>query len=60
MALLLPIPPPLNFLIQGPRGSCVGSYAPLYKEVTIDAPYYGFWSTKTIFGAFLRKFERFP
>ena len=59
MGLLLPLPPPLDLPIQGPREYCAVSDAPLYKKVTIDTPTYGIWSIKTFLGAFLRKNKEF-
>ena len=55
MALLLPLPSPLDLPIQGPRGSWTGSYAPWYKNITIDTPYYGFWCIETISGGIFVK-----
>ena len=56
MGLLLPLPPPLDLPIQGPREYCAVSDAPLYKKVTIVAPSYGVLSIKIIsVGIFKKK-----
>ena len=56
MGLLLPLPPPLDLPIQGPREYCAVSDAPLYKKVTIVAPSHGVLSIKIIsVGIFKKK-----
>ena len=60
MGLLLPLPPPLDLPIQGPREYCAVSDAPLYKKVTIVAPSHGVLSINIISVGIFKKNKRFP